>query len=660
MILSSLTLENIGSFFGRHEIDLCPTSEDKPIVLIGALNGSGKTTILESLQLGLYGKRAKSLFRIKTGYDDYLKKLVNRKALPSDRACVELVLVQEEAGSPIEYRIVRSWTFNRKQPVEVVEVFVNGAPDAALTATWDEEVESLIPRNLSHLFFFDGEKIEMLADPTQSAEILRTGVYSLLGIELVDQLHTDLAVYRRRLKKSAANDGQLNGLSKIEKQLESQMYEITALMDKSAAIERDIDAAYSAQSKARSRFQQHGGEIYENRSALEKERIEILSAIRQIDDELRDRCGDVLPLCIVETQLRDLQQIYEAEKRSADSLLLQNEYKARDERLVDWLAKQTGTDDELPKRVADYLSSDRKKLEQLASIDATVQLPEQAGLALSTLLISGLPKARDKAMSLQEKRTQLTRRHNTVDRSLEMMPEESVIRRYIDDKASAEAKHDFLRKEQRKLEEQMRQLRVSVEQQEKARDRLLNEIRQSGLDGEERTRLAEYSAKVQHVLNQLRQETLVTHLANLESHISDALQRLLRKESLVDNIRIDPDTFNVTLTANDGHEIPPQLISAGERQLLAIAMLWGLGKAAGRKIPIVIDTPLGRLDSVHRKQLVDEYFPDASHQVVLLSTDEEIDEELSAKLSDSIAHRYMLHYDDSMEHTTVRSGYFWQ
>ena len=74
----------------------------------------------------------------------------------------------------------------------------------------------------------------------------------------------------------------------------------------------------------------------------------------------------------------------------------------------------------------------------------------------------------------------------------------------------------------------------------------------------------------------------------------------------------------------------------------------------------LLEQSVPRLDSAHRKQLVEEYFPDASHQVVLLSTDEEIDEELSENLSEAIAHRYLLQYDDATQHTTIQQGYFWQ
>ena len=55
-------------------------------------------------------------------------------------------------------------------------------------------------------------------------------------------------------------------------------------------------------------------------------------------------------------------------------------------------------------------------------------------------------------------------------------------------------------------------------------------------------------------------------------------------------------------------------------------MLWALGRTSGRPLPVIIDTPLARLDSDHRRLLVENYFPQASHQVILLSTDTEVDQ----------------------------------
>jgi DNA sulfur modification protein DndD len=99
-------------------------------------------------------------------------------------------------------------------------------------------------------------------------------------------------------------------------------------------------------------------------------------------------------------------------------------------------------------------------------------------------------------------------------------------------------------------------------------------------------------------------------------------------------------------------------LSAGERQLLAVAILWGLGRAAGRPLPAVIDTPLGRLDSEHRTKLIEGYFPFASHQVILLSTDEEIAGAYYEKLRPWIAHEYRLQYCEERDVTTIEIGYF--
>src|SRR5207248_6815968 len=110
-------------------------------------------------------------------------------------------------------------------------------------------------------------------------------------------------------------------------------------------------------------------------------------------------------------------------------------------------------------------------------------------------------------------------------------------------------------------------------------------------------------------------------------------------------LRIDPETFSIELRGQNGKPILPQQLSAGERQLLAVSLLWGLAQASGRPLPVVIDTPLGRLDGVHRTHLISRYFPQASHQVILLSTDQEIDEAAWHKLRKHVGHAYQLTHD---------------
>ena len=73
-----------------------------------------------------------------------------------------------------------------------IEVIRDGHRDKRLEEGWDEYVEQLLPAGIAPLFFFDGEKIEQLADPTTSREILTTAINSLLGLDLIDRLSSSL------------------------------------------------------------------------------------------------------------------------------------------------------------------------------------------------------------------------------------------------------------------------------------------------------------------------------------------------------------------------------------------------------------------------------------------------------------------------------------
>jgi DNA sulfur modification protein DndD len=173
-----------------------------------------------------------------------------------------------------------------------------------------------------------------------------------------------------------------------------------------------------------------------------------------------------------------------------------------------------------------------------------------------------------------------------------------------------------------------------------------------------RLRILKHSKKVRSTLDAFRISVVRRHIATIESLVLDAFRSLLRKRQLIHSLTIDPVSFEVVLWQQPGVALPFDRLSAGERQLLATALLWGLARAAGRPIPTIIDTPLGRLDSAHRGRLVDSYFPHASHQVILLSTDEEITGRYHSVLRPFIGREYTLAHDDTIGSTSITPGYF--
>jgi DNA sulfur modification protein DndD len=165
---------------------------------------------------------------------------------------------------------------------------------------------------------------------------------------------------------------------------------------------------------------------------------------------------------------------------------------------------------------------------------------------------------------------------------------------------------------------------------------------------------------IRDLMSEYSKEITRFKLGELKRHFVDTFGRLARKEDLVIGAEIDEEDFSVTLIDRRGARIPKESLSAGERQIYAIAMLEALAKTSRRSLPVIIDTPLGRLDSKHRQKLVEQYFPLASHQVIVLSTDTEVDEPFYQGLAKHVSHAYHLVFDEKAGATSVEKGYFWK
>jgi DNA sulfur modification protein DndD len=208
-------------------------------------------------------------------------------------------------------------------------------------------------------------------------------------------------------------------------------------------------------------------------------------------------------------------------------------------------------------------------------------------------------------------------------------------------------------------EDKIRLLGRQLEDAEHRLKRELGEGVETDVDREHVGRVLKHSAKMRDTLGKFRVAVMRKHAEGLERLILESFGHLLRKRNLVSGLKIDPSTFRIELTGGDGKPLPFERLSAGERQLLATSILWGLAKASGRPLPTIIDTPLGRLDSSHRRHLLERYFPVASHQVILLSTDKEIDEASLHHLKRFIGRSYELRFDETSRSTTITDGYFW-
>jgi len=163
--------------------------------------------------------------------------------------------------------------------------------------------------------------------------------------------------------------------------------------------------------------------------------------------------------------------------------------------------------------------------------------------------------------------------------------------------------------------------------------------------------------KVQSALDEYHKTLEEEKTKEFSKLFLESYNQIARKKNVFEKIKVDPKDYSVILYKKGNKKIPKSHLSAGEKQIYAIAVLWTLTKISRRPLPFIIDTPLGRLDLDHRDNLIQNFFPEASHQLIILSTDTEVDKRYMNQLKPKIIRTYNLNYQDGK--TNIEKGYFW-
>lgn len=659
MLLRELVLHNFGGYRGRQTVNLAPPSPERPVVLFGGLNGAGKTTLLDALQLVLYGKRGRCAGRGNLAYDEYLRRCINRGVSDREGAAVELCFDTTFDGLASTFRVHRSWERTDSGSVrERLAVTRDNIDSVLLTERWDDLVEELLPLDISSLFFFDGEKIEALADPERAARVIATAVESLLGLNLLDRLSVDLVALERRKRAITADVVVKQQLAEFEAELGTARADRARAMQERASRQNEVDRAEAAFRNAERVFRREGGELFEKRAELEQRRAALDARLNEINGRLIELASGPLPLKLVSGLLSQVVDQHRAEKEAQRAEILSEVLAERDFAV---LSKFAG---ELPVAVErgleTFLAADREERVAAADLPRYLHVPEDFEQRLAFVWPNELERGAAEAGQLLVLRQAIEGEIEEADRELAAVPSVDAI-----------AAASKLREEcSQQVAEAKARLAVAAEltaaaeraaeDRETKLQRAYREASASVAAEEHAHRVVDHAGRVRQTLADFKRSLLERHLSRIEAAVLDSLRRLLRKQHLVSDLRLDPVSFELSLFDERGESLPTERLSAGERQLLAVAMLWGLARVSGRRLPMVIDTPLGRLDSKHRQHIVERYFPHASHQVILLSTDEEIDESLLATLEPSIGRSYELQHDDAAGSTKIVDGYFWR
>lgn len=664
MLIETLTLCDFGLFQGEHLVDLTPRKKYgsiRPIVLFGGLNGAGKTTILTAIRLAIYGRQALGYGTSQKAYEECLASKIhrNRNSLVVPRgAHVSLDFTYHKLGTPIHYRVLRSWIVNGKQIKESLTISQNGE---VLTEFNQEQCQGflneLIPLGVSELFFFDGEKIASLADEGGDVA-LRDAIRKLLGLDIIERLKNDLSIYVRRQTKENLPEDIKDQLSKYEVEYKALKENIKQEEKAAQEIHPKIAEAKTQLDRLEGGLSAKGGAWAASREAIQVSEKSLENSRKSLQADIREALNGLYPLSLAPKLLKQLSEQINQERQLKEWDVIANAVTQRLESLRDIVNSYVPQNKapEAHKQVNKTFADLTTKPAKLKNITLLHDLASKDYAQLDTWVREALTQASTQMKTLRERLNNVEEELANISIQKGRAPEEDTLRA---DLASIKAKNAEIAQltveRNTHLELGRKYTWQGIELVRKMRK--LEEKLEEGSSESIGVQLAQ---STRGVLTDFAEEMTKRKIEKLELEFAATFSHLARKDDAIVNAKIDPSTFEVHLLNKRGQSIPKKDLSAGEKQIYAIAMLEALAITSGRKLPIIIDTPLGRLDSHHRGNLVNHYFPRASHQVIILSTDTEVDKKFYEDLTKHISHSYQVIYDEKEGASSINGGYFWK
>lgn len=662
MMLKSLKVTNFGVFSGYQAVNLAPLP-NRPIILFGGKNGAGKSTLLEALRLCLYGQASLGPRVSKDDYHQYLEGRIHYSPtvlIPANFAKVELDFQCVNFDGMHSYTMSRGWERRSTSRVEeTVRLSRDGEPVDDISAEYCQDfVRDLVPPGVSQFFFFDGEKIQHLAEDSSDQATLTQAIHSLLGIDVVDSLSADLTIYRSRLGKPHQNEQQLRDEDLNQEEMDRVQDSLMQAESQCTILADELGALAVSLSKLEDQIASQGGAFAQNRHRLLAHKAQLTERIDQHEGALRQEAAGLLPFCFSKTLLQNLaDQIStdaEVEKQAHASDVLAKVKRS----IIAHLgrSKSIGIKPQQKKVITDDLCIILDRFSKQGSEGRVVHPISPATRRELLAWLDQIPALRERirgrCKELEKSHQELHRTENQLLKA----PADDVLAPLL---ANLREVNGSIRDAQTRHDETVSS-RDSLAMQLKSLERQKEQLFAARAKSDSVGTTIEVIPRVQNALRNYKLALIEKKLKELEASVTQCFHVLSRKKDVLRTIHIAPDTAAITLRDKKGNIVPKAQLSAGEKQIYAISMLWALAKTSGRPLPVIIDTPLGRLDSDHRALLAESYFPIASHQVVILSTDTEIDRAYFDAMKSQIARTYTFDFQQEHQGTRIQEGYFWE
>jgi|GEM_PF-1025899 len=656
MQINKLILRNIGAYNGEfHKFDF-RTNGKQNVILLGGKNGAGKTTILESLRIVLFGSMAYGFVTENEPYFRRIRSLLNRQALHAGEKSnyqISLDYISTEEFEPNEYSLVRSWTIKNDKIREYFSVQKNGKHlGAQEISDYQNKLREEMPPRLFELCLFDGEDISRIVSEEKIPEYLSESGKILFNLDLFVNLEKDLQTYRLQYTQRNADAAkEIEELNKVESEIITLKQSLEEYQHLKSSSEEEALTLADLIRKDKKDFEIHGGLIQEKRQELITKVNQIEHQRKMNTDKIKNFINSILPFYIARNLLGEVDRQLRTEKQYESFEFVAS-------------ALEKNKLDQLVNKLHSNIDSSSLVVDQLYDGILEMLQPEEAQLIHRA---SFEQQSEIHSLYRQVKSLEVSNYIALFDENAKLLEETQELKKAIEKNDQSSEFKDLLENIEAKTQ-RVEQLKLLIEQYQNEIQTLIEIIQSKETFANKiREKINEYhkgensflmTEKLLKVSQRFRERQWRKKLDDVANEATKMINILFRKKAYIDRMHIDHSSFELRLFNKNKQEIVKERLSAGEKEMLMLTVIWAMFKVSGWKLPFVFDTLFGRLDLDHKNALIQYFIPKCGDQVLIFTTDSEIGSEQYEIIKDITSCCYTLEFNESLERTEIVKGHY--
>lgn len=695
MKIKQLTLNNIGSFAGEHTFLFQTDDPQKQIVLIGGRNGAGKTTLFDSIRLCLYGYKLYGYRQNSQTYTSKIKRLINDKVKTTSPATagITLQILIEDGYANSIFEINREWTLNGNALKENLCVYKDG--DLLSTEQmqdFDNYLMQIIPPALFNFHFFDGEKVSNFVFDRANGQAFRKAFLQICSLDTFDLIEEQLRYNTRTTKGDSHSLVEEEYETAREKRAKAKEA-YTIAFQRMENVQEEIDALQDQIAILDENMRKYGGIENHDWKLYEKEIQEEEAKRNELRHILKTAANDVIPFVILKEQLEALKIQLTVEEKLKRNRLLKDKFsdphlkEKLQQELVDFpyteisdrfmLALYKTLREDIPENKTEFLKiSENDSMELLAKIHHYQNYDVQSLLDAEKSLEKSLAHTKELRAQMDSKEV-IDSNHYLLQKNELLMRLDALRQQSLVEKDCLFQKESMLQTVEKSYQKAYEKYRAMLKEKS----------------------VSDMAARALLAFSELKQNLYAKYISQVEDAFSRNFHNLISKTNLIDGIYID-SAFEIVAykmqevdvshvlkqiqeygeeylrsnigeraykiiqdcNSSNGKIIVPikveQHFSAGEHQIFVMALYQSLAEIRTSELPFVIDTPLARIDSEHRRNILVNFFSRLPGQIIILSTDEEINNEGLSVLSPKISDVYLIEHQEDSTTSVHKGSYF--